>query len=46
MLRICKKHCDERLKNGGHIGDGIRIGERRKGYAAAMPALASDRGFI
>lgn len=27
MLRICKKHCDELLKNGGHIGDGIRLGE-------------------
>lgn len=28
------------LKNGGHIGDGIRPSERRKGYATAMIALA------
>lgn len=30
------------LKTGGHIGDGIRPGERRKGYATAMIALALD----
>lgn len=33
---------DELLKTGGHIGDGIRPGERRKGYATAMIALALD----
>lgn len=27
-------------RTGGHIGDGIRPGERRKGYATAMLALA------
>lgn len=27
MLRICKKHCDELLKKGGHIGDEIRRGK-------------------
>lgn len=30
------------LKSGGHIGDGIRPSERRKGYATAMVALALD----
>lgn len=30
------------LKTGGHIGDGIRPSERRKGYATAMIALALD----
>ncbi len=30
------------LKTGGHIGDGIRPSERRKGYATAMLALALD----
>ena len=33
---------DELLKTGGHIGDGIRPSERRKGYATAMIALALD----
>lgn len=28
------------LRSGGHIGDGIRPSERRKGYATAMIALA------
>lgn len=28
--------------NGGHIGDGIRPSERRKGYATKMIALALD----
>ncbi len=28
------------LKNGGHIGDGVRPSERRKGYATKMIALA------
>ena len=31
---------DELLKTGGHIGDGVRPSERRKGYATAMIALA------
>ena len=30
------------LKTGGHIGDGIRPSERRKGYATAMIALALE----
>lgn len=33
---------DELLKTGGHIGDGIRPRERRKGYATAMIALALE----
>ena len=33
---------DAPLKTGGHIGDGIRPSERRKGYATAMIALALD----
>ncbi len=33
---------DTLLKTGGHIGDGIRPSERRKGYATAMIALALD----
>lgn len=28
------------LLNGGHIGDGIRPSERKKGYATKMIALA------
>ena len=31
---------DALLKEGGHIGDGIRPGERRKGYATEMIRLA------
>ena len=30
---------DHLLKYGGHIGDGIRPSERRKGYATKMIAL-------
>lgn len=30
------------LFNGGHIGDGIRPSERRKGYATAMIGLALE----
>jgi len=33
---------DKLLKTGGHIGDGIRPGERGKGYATAMIALALE----
>ena len=31
------------LLDGGHIGDGVRPSERRKGYATAMIALALDK---
>ncbi len=31
------------LRSGGHIGDGIRPSERRKGYATAMIALALEK---
>lgn len=31
---------EELLSTGGHIGDGIRPSERRKGYATAMISLA------
>ena len=30
------------MRDGGHIGDGIRPSERRKGYATAMIALALE----
>ncbi len=33
---------DGLLKTGGHIGDGIRPSERRKGYATAMIGLALE----
>lgn len=33
---------DYMLKYGGHIGDGIRPSERRKGYATKMIGLALD----
>ncbi len=33
---------DYLLQHGGHIGDGIRPSERRKGYATKMIALALD----
>lgn len=33
---------DYLLKYGGHIGDGIRPGERRKGYATEMIRLALE----
>ena len=33
---------DALLKDGGHIGDGIRPSERRKGYATKMISLALD----
>lgn len=36
------RHClnESLLFDGGHIGDGIRPSERRKGYATAMIKLA------
>lgn len=33
---------EDLMRNGGHIGDGIRPSERRKGYATAMIALALE----
>jgi predicted acetyltransferase len=33
---------DALLFNGGHIGDGVRPSERRKGYATKMVALALE----
>ncbi len=33
---------DKLLKTGGHIGDGVRPSERKKGYATAMIGLALD----
>ena len=33
---------DSLLQHGGHIGDGIRPSERRKGYATAMIGLAKE----
>lgn len=38
------RHClnDYLLQHGGHIGDGIRPSERRKGYATKMIALALE----
>lgn len=33
---------DALLLNGGHIGDGVRPSERRKGYATGMIRLALD----
>ena len=34
---------EELLKAGGHIGDGVRPSERRKGYATEMIRLALDK---
>lgn len=34
---------DSLLLNGGHIGDGIRPSERRRGYGTRMVALALDK---
>lgn len=38
------RHClnDALLKTGGHIGDGIRPSERRKGYGTAIVGLALE----
>lgn len=33
---------EQLLRNGGHIGDGVRPSERRKGYATKMIGLALD----
>lgn len=39
------RHClsERLLLNGGHIGDGVRPSERRKGYATKMIALALEK---
>ena len=34
---------EDLLQSGGHIGDGIRPSERRKGYATEMISLALDK---
>ena len=41
-VNIRHKLNEELLYTGGHIGDGIRPSERRKGYATAMIALALE----
>lgn len=39
-----RHYLTEKLKfSGGHIGDGIRPNERRKGYGSAMIGLALDK---
>lgn len=39
-----RHHLNERLLlNGGHIGDGVRPSERRKGYGTQMVALALEK---
>ena len=40
--RSLKSLNDALLKNGGHIGDGVRPSERRKGVATKMIALALE----
>lgn len=39
------RHClnDHLFSHGGHIGDGVRPSERRKGYATAQIALALQK---
>lgn len=39
------RHClnEALLLNGGHIGDGVRPSERRKGYATKMIGLALEK---
>ena len=41
-IQIRHKLNEKLLKNGGHIGDGIRPTERRKGYATEMIRLALE----
>ena len=41
-VNICHSLNEALLKEGGHIGDGIRPSERRKGYATRMIGLALD----
>lgn len=39
---IVKELIEQLLLNGGHIGDGVRPSERRKGYATEMIRLALE----
>ena len=41
-VNIRHYHNDALLKSGGHIGDGVRPSERRRGVATAMIGLALD----
>ncbi len=41
-VNIRHKLNESLLKNGGHIGDGVRPSERRKGYATEMIRLALE----
>lgn len=41
-INIRNYHNDILLREAGHIGDGIRPSERRKGYATLMISLALD----
>lgn len=41
-IQIRHKLNESLLKNGGHIGDGVRPSERRKGYATEMIRLALE----
>ena len=43
MLQIRHYLNESLLKNGGHIGDGVRPSERRKGYATQMIRLALEK---
>lgn len=43
MINIRHRLNDYLLREGGHIGYSIRPTERRRGYAAAMLAMALDR---
>lgn len=42
MLQIRHYLIESLLKNGGHIGDGVRPSERKKGYATEMIRLALE----
>ncbi len=42
MLQIRHYLNESLLKNGGHIGDGVRPSQRRKGYATQMIRLALE----
>lgn len=41
-IQIRHKLNDKLLKSGGHIGDGVRPSERKKGYASEMIRLALE----
>ena len=42
VIQIRHELTEKLLKNGGHIGDGVRPSERRKGYATEMIRLALE----